>query len=148
MSSRNMMVRIKRFVQRTIVQQAIQSIAWVIAVFAGGLGATLIFAPGEVLHRPTFAVAFDFAPPHIWGIGYALLAIVLTLTLARNPANAPLPLYGLAIIVSVWGFFTIPPVLHLTGSATALWAYTALGAICIIAGLSIDYDHTEREDTP
>lgn len=148
LSTRHVITRFKRFVQRTIVQQAIQSIAWVIAIFAGGIGATLIAAPGEVIHRPTFAVAFQFAPPHIWGIAYAVLGIIIGLTLARNPASTPLPLYGLAITVDVWGFLTIPPVIEHNGAATALWAYTALGAICIIAGLSIDYDHTDPKETP
>lgn len=141
MSKRDGMKRLREFIQRTIVQQAVHSIAWVIALFAFGIGLTLIFSPPEVLLRPTFEANYDFARPHIWGIGFSGLGLLLMVTLSRNPRLSPLFLYGLTIMLGAWGFFTLPSVIELNGSITAVWAYTALGAITAIAGLSIDADN-------
>lgn len=140
MSKKEVVKRLQGFIQRAIVQQAVHSIAWVIALFSFGIGLTLITAPPEVLLRATFQVNFSFAQPHIWGIGFSGLGVLLMTSLSKNPRYSPLFLYGLTLLLGAWGLFTLPSVIELDGSITAVWAYTALGTITAIVGLSIDAD--------
>lgn len=131
------MNRFKQFLHRHMVIQAVHAIAWVLAVFAIGLGASLIIALPEIVHLPTFSATFDFAPKHVWGIGFAGLGTWLAAGLAFNPAAAPLPLSILGVLTAVWGMFTLPAVANSSGAITAIWAYSAISAITLITAASI-----------
>lgn len=146
MGKRDLARRINGFVQTQIVQQAVRSIGWVLAAFAVGIGGTLMFAPAPVVIRPTFAANFVLAPPHVWGIGYVILGLWGGVALARNTSKAPLPMYFLAALTSLWGFCTVPSLARLDGSVTAVWPYTALALICVLVGASVDAEQLPRKD--
>lgn len=133
---------LRAFIRRTVVIQAIHAVAWILLVFALGLGVSLVVSPPDVVQVPTFVENFRFAPPHIWGIGFVVLGLWGVAALSTNPSGAPLPLYGLGVLTSVWGLFTLPAVLSGAGAVSAVWVYSAVAAICMVAATSIS--HQER----
>lgn len=146
MGKRDIAQKISGFVQTQIVQQAVRSIGWVLAAFAVGIGATLILAPAPVVIRPTFAANLVLAPPHVWGFGYIVLGVWGSVALGRNVSEAPLPMYFLAALTSLWGLCTVPSIARLDGSVTAVWPYTALALICVLVGASVDAQQLPQKD--
>ena len=133
---------LRAFIRRTVVVQAIHAVAWILLIFSLGLGVSLVVSPVEVVQVPTFVENFRFADPHIWGIGFVVLGLWGVVTLSSNLSGAPLPLYGLGVLTGVWGLFTLPAVANGAGAVSAVWVYSAMAGICMVAATSIS--HQER----
>lgn len=134
------MTRLSEWLHRTTVVQAALGVAWVLACAAIGLAGALIIAPDQMMSVPTFRHALEFAPPHVWGIGWGVLGTWVGVRLLLEPPTqlvAP-PLYALGLYSSVWSIFTLPGIIAGTGAPSAVVAYMALGVISAICGYALE----------
>lgn len=131
-----MLTRLHDIAQRAVTEQTARVLGWIIAVFSAALGVSVLIAPMEAVQRPSLVDAFNFAPPHIWAIGWIGLATWAGLTLYFKPAESALPLYLDGAIMAVFGWMTISPLVRGDGGIFGSWTFTALAACAILAGLA------------
>lgn len=131
--------RLRSFLHRTVVIQAMLTLAWSVAAFAAVFGAALVSAPGAVEGVASFTHTFQFAPPHVWGIGFVLLSALTVASLAGPRRDlASFPIWGLAFLTCVWGLFAAPAVATSGGSITAVIIYPFAGFVMLIVGAALD----------
>lgn len=131
--------RVQGVLHRTVVVQAMLTLAWSITIFATAFGTALIAAPDNVLRVATFEHSFRFAPPHVWGIGFLAFAALTALALYGSRRDlAPFPIWGLALLTCVWGAFTVPAVAASSGALTAVIIYPFAAFVMLIVGAAID----------
>lgn len=137
-------VRMKLFIKTHIADQAIDTITWIVGLFATGIGISLLFATPALKQTPPFSLNFQVAPPHVWGFGFFVLGAWIIVTLLFHSANPKLPCYFVGVLSGVWGCMSVVDAFLGNALATAFIAYVALGAVAFVTGIAHeDFDDLE-----
>lgn len=136
--------RMKLFIKTHIADQAIDTITWIVGLFAVGIGISLVAAPPALHDTPPFSLNFQVAPPHIWGFGFFLLGAWIAVALLFQSANPKLPCYFVGVLSGAWGCLSVADAFLGNAFATAFVAYVALGAVAFVTGIAHeDFDDME-----
>lgn len=136
--------------QRT-AKKLIRSMAWLVAGFALTVGVTLVATTNTSARVPTLREAFHLAPPHVWGIVYAVLGTGIIIALSLRGIKAGTPLLLTSLVTFIWALATGPslvaavnslvtdaPTADPPGSPTAMWFAITLAALIALIGLGVD----------
>lgn len=132
--------KVRAWLHRNAVTQAIHGVAWILALAALSLGFAAIVGAPTLVYETTFAVALAVAPPQAWGAVWAGLGGWLAVRLALEPPAKPAarPLYLLAAVTASWGLMAVGAVAFTGGASTAMVVYVALASIAALCGYAIE----------